>query len=566
MLSITAATVWVVMSIALSLLMVLGYALFDLGSIRPKNTPGTIVRHLVVTCATVLFFLFMGFGLYFGGNGGFFGVLDFFTLGNYGPTLPDGVSLPLFVASQLVVCVAAANIVCGTLAERSSISAQIGISLVIGLLVFPFVNRWTWGTGWLAERGFHDFVGSASLNVTAGTTALIGAVLMGPRAGKYEQDGSVSALPGQSLMTCMVGTLLIVIGWFGLVGVSLPVYGVADGEALGQAFLSMLLVPSVALLTSAVISQLRYSSLDIPMMLNAFIGGLVSISCGADIIHPALGVLLGIVAGCVVVFGIEVLERCLRIDDPVGAIAAHGICGLLGFVFVGIFAPEQGLLAGNVDFFLVEILGALAIVAWSAFFSWAVFEIIQRATGLRVMPSEEEGGLGLSGPSLNNAYSAYMPALSPSALQTGTKPVPDLPASATIPLELAAGADTAPLKKVEIICRPQSLEHLREALRTIGVTGMTVYEVQGCGEQKGARESYRGVPVDVGLIPKVKVDMVVSRVPVSEVVRATREALYTGHIGDGKIFIYGVAEAIKVRTGEHGYDAVQNFDEAPVRA
>ncbi len=559
--TITASTAWMVFSTALALLVVLGYALFDIGSVRSKNSTGTVVRHLLVTCATTLLFLFMGFGLYFGGQGGFFGVLDFFTLGNYGPDLPEGVPLALFILSQTVVCVIAANIVCGAVAERSNIASQVAIALVIGLFVFPFVSRWTWGAGWLAAYGFHDFAGTASLNLTAGVVALVAAALTGPRAGKYDDAGVACALPGQSMTRCFIGMMLIFVGWFGLVGVALPVFGTESLESLGQALLNMLLVPSVSLLVAMAISQVRYGCIDIPVVLNAFVGGLVAVSSGADVLGYGFAALLGIVVGAVVVAGIELLERALKIDDPVGAVASHGLCSVAGLVFVGLFASDDGLIFGGAAFCGIELLGAVMICAWSALFSWIVLAITRRVFDLRVLDAEEETGLGLSGPSLNNAYAAYLPALSADAYRTGAAPVPDLPPSIAVPLELAGDVDSYPLKKVEVLCRPACLERLREELRAIGVTGMTVYQAEGCGEQRGSRETYRGVSVDVGLVPKIKIDIVVSRVPVADVVKAARRALYTGHIGDGKIFIYGVAEAVKVRTGEHGFDAVQSYQE-----
>ncbi len=556
--SITAATVWTVAGTSLVALMLLGYALFDVGSVAKKNTSGTIVRHLVVTFASTLGFLFVGFGLFFGGHGGFFGVLDFFTLGNYGPSLPDGVPLSLFIASQAIVCAVCANIVCGALAERSNIAANVAVALVIGLLVYPFVNRWTWGAGWLANLGFHDFAGSASLNVVAGVVAVVAAALMGPREGKYV-DGEVRALPGQSLTRCLEGSLLIFVGWFGLMGVSCLVFGVSDVDAFGQALLGMLFASSASALAVVAVTKVRYGGVDVPMALNGLVGGLVAVSSAADILSPLFCAVCGVLAGIVVVLGTEWVERSPKIDDPVGCIVTHGFCGVLGLVLAGVFG-EGGLIFGGVGFFAVEVLGCVAIIAWTAALTLLVLFCVRRSFDLRVLSSEETAGLGLSGPSLNNAFMEYLPELKPAALQEAGTRAPDLPINVAVPLSLMGGAEECTLKKVEVICRPTRLEALREELNHIGVTGMTISEVRGCGEQKGARETYRGVPVSVEFVPKVQVDLVVSKVPVADVVSAARKALYTGHIGDGKIFVYGVAEAVKVRTGEHGYDAVQSID------
>lgn len=564
---ITACTVWLVFGTALAALAVLGYALFDVGSVRSRNTSGTIARHLVVTFASVLGFLFMGFGLVYGGGGGFFGVLDFFTLGNYGPALPEGVSLSLFVASQAVVCALVSNIVCGALAERSSIASQVAVALVVSMAVFPFVSRWTWGAGWLAALGFHDFAGSASINLVAGVVALVGCVLMGPRAEKYAADGSVRALPGQSLGRCLEGVMLVYVGWFGVVAVALLAYGTSGAEGLGQALLGLLAASASATLATAVVSWARYGCVDVSVMLNGLVGGLVAASSGADVMNPVLSGLVGIVAGVAVPFSIELLERRLRVDDPVGAVATHGVCGLVGLVAAGLFGSEGPLFSGASGFgFLgAELLGAIAICLWSAVFSLIVLLIVRKTVDLRVLDSEEMGGLGLTGPTLTNGFVEYLPGLVPGALGGDAVPrrVPDLPVESAVPLELAGDVSGYRLKKVQVLCRPTCLRALRRELEGVGVTGMTVAHVEGCGEQRGAREVYRGCPVDVELIPKVQVDIVVSRVPVEDVVTAARRALYTGHVGDGKIFVYGVAEAVKVRTGEHGYDAVQGINELP---
>lgn len=551
---ITSATVWTVALSALVALMVPGYALFDLGSVRKKNTAGTIVRHLLITSVSVLSFLFIGFGLSFGGQGGFFGVLDFFTLGNYGPSLPAGVSFTLFVASQAAVVAALANIVCGSLSERSNLGSQVATGIVLGFLVFPFVNRWTWGAGWLAAAGFHDFAGSSSLNLVAGAVALVASALMGPRAGKYGKDGrgDPEALPGQSMTLVLLGTLLVFVGWFGMLGVSSVVYGLSSQEALGNAYLGMFIASGLSCLAAMGISQARYGCIDVPLTLNGLIGGLVAVSAGADILNPFADILIGAAAGAAVVFGSEWVERTLRVDDPVGAIATHGLCGMLGLLGTGLLAGAEAPLA-------VELLGGIAIVAWASAFTWIVLFLVRRSHDLRVLDEEETVGLGLSGTTLNNAFVAYLPG--PGEDPDHARRAKDIPPDMAVPLTLEGGASSCRLKLVRILCRPARLDALREELGKIGVTGMTVAQVAGCGEQLGAHETYRGLPVDVKLVPKTEVSVVVSKVPAERVVAAARRALYTGHIGDGKIFVFGVADAVKVRTGEHGYDAVQNLDE-----
>jgi Amt family ammonium transporter len=359
-----------------------------------------------------------------------------------------------------------------------------------------------------------------------------------------------------------MGSMLILAGWFGLVCVSSLAYGAADIDALGGALLGMLVSASVSTLTASFVSQLRYGSIDVPITLNGLVGGLVAVSSGADVISPFLCGIVGLASGLVVVFGIEWVERSLKVDDPVGTVVTHGFCGLLGLLLTGLFASGEGLAFGGLTLMGVQLLGALAIGVWACALTYLVLSGVRRSFDLRVFDAEERGGLGLSGPSLNNAYAEYLPASTLGRLGTDKRHrVPDLPIDVAVPLVLLGGAMDCKLQKIQIICRPAYLDTLREKMREIGVTGMTILEVRGCGEQKGARETYRGIPVNVEFVPKIQVDIVVSKIPVDVVVMAARRALYTGHIGDGKIFIYGVAEAVKVRTGEHGYDAVQNIDE-----
>ncbi|MBS5450949.1 MAG: adenylate cyclase [Coriobacteriia bacterium] len=564
---ITADTVWIVLGSALVLFMVGGYLLFDIGSTRSKSTQGVVVRHLLVTFTSILTFMFLGYGLFFGGTGGFFGVLDFFSLGSYGPTLPDGVPSSLFVLSQALVCAVCANIVAGTIAERASIACHVVYSIVLALLIYPMASNWTWGNGFLAQMGFHDFAGTASLNLVGGTVALVAAMLVGARSGKYDDAGRPQAIPGQSIGLQAVGVFVIFFGWFGLMGVCTLSFGTASLDALGVAFLNMVVAAVVSGLTALIATSVRYGSCDVPVVLNALIGGLVACSSGADVMLPVWALVVGALAGLVSVFGIEYVERRFRVDDPVGSVAVHGFSAVLGLLACGLFASGSGLvMGGGAGLFSVELLGAVVVAAWAAVVGWVALSITKKAGSVRVTGPEEAIGLGMSNPSIDNAFSEFLPALGG---EDGTSPkvVRDVPPSQAIPLELGAPAVPAgaaggrpPLRQVRIITKPARLGALKEGLGEIGVTGMTISHVMGYGAQRGARGMYRGVPVVDDMIPKVQVDIVVAKVPVEDVVRAARRALYTGHIGDGKIFVYDVAEAVKVRTGEHGYDAVQGID------
>lgn len=614
--AITADTVWIVLGSALVLFMVGGYLLFDIGSTRTKSTQGVVVRHLLVTFTSVLTFMFLGYGLFFGGSSGFFGVLDFFSLGSYGPSLPTGVPTSLFILSQALVCAVCANIVAGTIAERASIACHVAYSIALALLIYPMASNWTWGDGWIAQMGFHDFAGTASLNLVGGVVALVAAMLVGPRAGKYDEQGRPQAIPGQSIGLQAVGVFVIFFGWFGLMGVCTLSFGTASVDTLGVAFLNMVVSAVVSGLVALITTSVRYGSCDVPVVLNALIGGLVACSSGADVMLPVWALVVGVAAGLVSVFGVEYVERRLHVDDPVGSVAVHGLSAVLGLLACGLFASGSGLvMGGGAALFCVELLGAIVVAAWAAAVGWVVLAITKRAGSVRVTRAEETIGLGMSNPSIDNAFSEFLPALEevgdagaaggtagavgpaggaaggPAGGSTRVRVVRDVPPSEAIPLELGvragdacgaagtpAGADGCqgpgaceaagagetcvrpPLRQVRIITKPARLGALKEKLGEIGVTGMTISQVMGYGAQRGARGMYRGVPVVDDMIPKVQVDIVVAKVPVGEVVRAARQALYTGHIGDGKIFVYDVAEAVKVRTGEHGYDAVQGID------
>ena len=592
--SISAATVWIVLGCSLTLFMLAGYLLFDVGSTRRKSVPGVVVRHLLVTFASVLSFLFLGYGLFFGNAGGsFFGVLDFFSLGSYGPALPDGVTPAMFMTSQALVCAVCANIVCGTIAERASISCHVVLAVMLGLLVYPLASNWTWGDGFLAQIGFHDFAGSASLNLVAGVTALVAAMLVGPRAGKYSDRGELQALPGQSLAMQALGVFVIFLGWFGLVGVCSVTFGASSLETFGMAFLNMLVAAVASGLAAMVTTSVRYGSCDVPVILNAVVGGLVAVSSGADVLSSPFALLVGVLAGLACVFGIEYVERRLKVDDPVGSVAVHGGCAVLGLLGCGLFADYQGLvLGGGAALFSAEVLGAVVVGAWAAVTMWVALAVTKRAGSVRVTGPEESIGLGMSNPSVDNAFSEFLPAVTKAGEEDAPRVVRDVPPSEAVPLVLAGAGGLAPagavgaaggadggdgagaaapvagpgaagpgvLRQVRIITKPARLARLKEQLGTIGVTGMTISDVMGYGAQRGARGMYRGVPVVDDMIPKVQVDIVVAKVPVTDVVTAARQALYTGHIGDGKIFVYDVAEAVKVRTGEHGYDAVQGID------
>lgn len=554
-------TMWVLLAAALVFLMQAGFAMVETGFTRAKNAGNIIMKNLMdFSLGTPIFWL-LGFGIMFGAGNGFFGVLDPMVKGEY--ALPDGVPLMAFLIFQTVFCATAATIVSGAMAERTKFSAYCIYSMVISAIIYPVSGHWIWGGGWLAERGFHDFAGSTVVHMVGGICALIGAKILGPRIGKYDKDGKSKAIPGHSITLGALGVFILWFGWFGFnPGSTVSATGDDVILSMSNIFVTTNMAAAVASITVMIITWVRYKKPDVSMTLNGSLAGLVAITAGCDAVSPFGAAMIGLIAGFAVVFAIEFVDKVLKIDDPVGAVGVHGVCGALGTILVGLFAVDGGLFyGGGASYLVTQVIGVLSVIAWVAVSISITFFIIKKTVGLRVSKEEEIDGLDVHEHGLVSAYADFMPVvdLSPSISSTEVKG--DKPVSETIPVTRVKvekeGSTSPKMTKVEIITRQNKFEDLKAAMNAIGVTGMTVTNVMGCGIQKGATEYYRGVPVDMNLLPKVQVEIVVSKVPVDLVVSEARKALYTGNIGDGKIFVYDVENVIKVRTGEVGYDALQ---------
>ena len=550
-------TGWILLGAALVFFMQAGFAMVETGFTRAKNAGNIIMKNLMdFSLGTPIFWL-IGFGIMFGGSGKLIGGLDLFT--NAGG---DWATL-IF---QTVFCATAATIVSGAMAERTKFSAYCIYSMVISAFIYPISGHWIWGGGWLAQMGFHDFAGSTAVHMVGGVAAFIGAAILGPRIGKYGKDGKPRAIPGHSLTLGALGVFILWFCWFGFNGCStVALTGGAD-ETAARVFVTTNLAAAVATVAVMCITWVRYGKPDVSMTLNGSLAGLVAITAGCDMVTPAGAAAIGIIAGFVVVFGIEFIDKVVKVDDPVGAVGVHGLCGATGTILTGIFAyyngnevAKEGLIyGGGFSFLGIQILGVLAVIAWVVVTMTIVFKLIDKTIGLRVSPAEEIMGLDKPEHGLVSAYADFVP-----ATDTVDVPVEALaapaPVTAAVPVtKVVSEGTTATMHKVVIITRQSRFEALKNAMTSIGVTGMTLTNVAGCGQQKGAAEYYRGVPVDAMLLPKIKLELVVSAIPVEKVVETARKALYTGHIGDGKIFVYDVADVVKVRTGERGFDALQD--------
>ena len=549
-------TLWVLLGAALVFFMQAGFAMVETGFTRAKNAGNIIMKNLMdFAIGTPLYWL-VGFGLMFGGSGALIGGLDFLSLGDYSQILPSGVPKGAFLIFQTVFCATAATIVSGAMAERTKFSSYCIYSAVISLLIYPISGHWIWGGGWLSNLGFHDFAGSTAVHMVGGVSALIGAKIIGPRIGKFDANGKPRAIPGHSLTLGALGVFILWFCWFGFNGCSTVSMSGDAIVAAGDIFVTTNLAAAVATVAVMCITWVKYKKPDVSMTLNGSLAGLVAITAGCDTVSPFSAAIIGVIAGFAVVFGIEFIEKKLKIDDPVGAVGVHGVCGALGTLMVGLFSNGAGtggvkglFVGGGFSLLGTQILGVASVILWVTDTVTILFLAIRKFHGLRVEPAVELSGLDISEHGISSSYADFMPAPEPEMKPVEKKPrvEPVVPADGEVKFT-----------KISIVCRQNQLEALKNALGSIGVTGLTVTQVLGCGTQNGQPEYYRGAPVGMTLLPKLKVEVVVSKVPVRVVVETAKKALYTGHIGDGKMFVYDVENVIRVRTGEEGYEALQD--------
>lgn len=557
-------TIWVLLGAALVFFMQAGFAMVETGFTRAKNAGNIIMKNtLDFTIGSIAFWI-LGFGLMFGAtNFGFVGTPDFFVRGDYSSTIPT----MAFFIFQTVFSATAATIVSGAMAERTKFISYCIYSLIISALIYPVSGHWIWGGGWLSNLGFHDFAGSTAVHMVGGIAAFLGAKTLGPRIGKYEKDGKPNAILGHNLTIGALGVFILWFCWFGFNGTS--TVSMTGDDAIVSAstiFVTTNMAAAVATTSAMIITWIRYKKPDVSMTLNASLGGLVAVTAGCDVVTIAGAAAIGFVASLIIIFGIEFLDKKLKVDDPVGAVAVHGMCGSAGTVMVGLFATEGGFLyGGGAGMLLVQATGVLSVGMWVFVTMTIVFKLIDATVGLRVSEEEEITGLDIMEHGLISAYADFMPSLSAVSSYTGYTSAPIHIVRNESPVALAEppiskSSKSAKLTKIVIIINQNKFQSLKEAMNKIEITGMTVTNVLGCGVQKGYHEYYRGVRVDMNLLPKIQVEIVVSKVPARLVIEKAKEVLHTGGIGDGKIFVYDVENAVKIRTGEEGYDALQDED------
>ncbi|MDR1874703.1 MAG: ammonium transporter [Synergistaceae bacterium] len=557
-------TIWVLLASILVFFMQAGFAMVETGFTRAKNAGNIVMKNLMDFCLGSVVFWALGFGLMFGTDlGGVIGMPDFFVRGDYSTTFHTYT----FLMFQTVFCATSATIVSGAMAERTKFASYCVYSVIISALIYPISGHWIWGGGWLAQLNFHDFAGSTAVHMVGGLAALAGAWILGPRIGKYDSEGKAHAIPGHSLTLGALGVFILWFAWFGFNGGS-TVSATGDDAliAMGSIIFNTNLAAAVATSATMLLTWFRYGKPDISMTLNGSLGGLVAITAGCDVVSPAGAFWIGLISAPVLVYGIEFIDQKLRVDDPVGAIGVHGLCGALGTILTGVFALEGGLLyGGGAQMVLTQLLGVAATAAWTCGGMLTVFFVIRTVMGLRVSREEELEGLDIREHALVSSYADFMPMSNEAvrflkaeeATPVVVSSIADASIADVVPTVKAAKIPGPKMSKVEIYANPTKLEALKESLNNIGITGLTVTPVTGCGVQKGKTEFYRGAKVEMTLLPKVRVETVVSKVPVQTVVDAAKSVLFSGAPGDGKIFVYDVENVIRISSGEEGFDALQ---------
>ncbi len=553
-------SIWFLIGAALVFFMQCGFAMVETGFTRAKNAGNIIMKNLMDFCIGTIMFIFLGFGLMMSENYlfGVIGIPDLQIFTNF-----DNFPWSSFVFN-LIFCATAATIVSGAMAERTKFISYCIYSGLISLIVYPIEAGWVWNSqGWLAQFGFVDFAGSACIHTVGGISALIGAAMVGPRIGKYSKDGKPRAIPGHSLTLGALGVFILWFGWYGFNGAA-----ATDITQLAQIFATTTVAPAAATCATMIYTWIKNGKPDVSMSLNGSLAGLVAITAGCHTVDILGSLIIGIIAGIIVVIAVEVVDSKLKVDDPVGAIAVHMCNGIWGTIAVGIFSKDEatlGLLYGGGFTQLgKQLLGILCISVYTAAFMTIIFLVIKKTIGLRASKEEEVKGLDLTEHGLSSSYADFMPV--PQILTGKTDKENTVPPEKAVevnlltPVEKSADKDRPKLTNISIVTKQSKFTELNTALTHIGITGMTVTQVLGCGTQKGNTEYYRGVEVEMNLLPKIRIDIVVSKIPVKTVVDTAVKALYTGHIGDGKIFIYDVEDVVKIRTGETGFDALQDHE------
>lgn len=550
----SADTIWIAICTVLVFFMQTGFAMLETGFTRKKNSCNVIMKNIMDFAVGSIFYWILGFGIMFGATTGVVGVIDLFSNGDCSAasqTIPQ----PVFMAWQLVFCATSATIVSGAMAERTAFKSYLIYSAVMSAVVYPISGCWIWNAnGWLAQLGFHDFAGGTAVHLLGGSAAFAGAAVLGARIGKYDKKKKSRAILGQNIPLAALGAFILWVSWFGFNGGSVVTSESGfDLVAIGSVFMNTILSSSACAVSAMIITWVRYGKSDITMTLNGIVAGLVAVTAGADQLPHYAALLVGVGAAFVMIYGIEFIDHICKVDDPVGAISVHGLCGAFGTIMTGVFSVEKGVIyTGRFNFLGVQLIGVLSVAVYGLAAMTLLFVILKHTVGIRV--SEKAEIMGLDRP--EHGWQSNVTDDLISDLSDGNaKSVTQIDLSK--PIDRSAYKADGKIRKVVILMNSSKFESLKDALDEIDITGMTVTNVNGCGIQKGSTDYYRGSEAKSHLLPKIKVEIVISTVPLGLLVDTVKRVLYSGNIGDGKIFVYEVENVIKIRTDEEGKMALE---------
>lgn len=550
----SADTIWIAICTVLVFFMQTGFAMLETGFTRKKNSCNVIMKNIMDFAVGSIFYWILGFGIMFGATTGVVGVIDLFSNGDCSAasqTIPQ----PVFMAWQLVFCATSATIVSGAMAERTAFKSYLIYSAVMSAVVYPISGCWIWNAnGWLAQLGFHDFAGGTAVHLLGGSAAFAGAAVLGARIGKYDKKKKSRAILGQNIPLAALGAFILWVSWFGFNGGSVVTSESGfDLVAIGSVFMNTILSSSACAVSAMIITWVRYGNSDITMTLNGIVAGLVAVTAGADQLPHYAALLVGVGAAFVMIYGIEFIDHICKVDDPVGAISVHGLCGAFGTIMTGVFSVEKGVIyTGRFNFLGVQLIGVLSVAVYGLAAMTLLFVILKHTVGIRVSEKAEIMGLDRS----EHGWQSNVTDDLISDLSDGNaKSVTQIDLSK--PIDRSAYKADGKIRKVVILMNSSKFESLKDALDEIDITGMTVTNVNGCGIQKGSTDYYRGSEAKSHLLPKIKVEIVISTVPLGLLVDTVKRVLYSGNIGDGKIFVYEVENVIKIRTDEEGKMALE---------
>lgn len=550
----SADTIWIAICTVLVFFMQTGFAMLETGFTRKKNSCNVIMKNIMDFAVGSIFYWILGFGIMFGATTGVVGVIDLFSNSDCSAasqTIPQ----PVFMAWQLVFCATSATIVSGAMAERTAFKSYLIYSAVMSAVVYPISGCWIWNAnGWLAQLGFHDFAGGTAVHLLGGSAAFAGAAVLGARIGKYDKKKKSRAILGQNIPLAALGAFILWVSWFGFNGGSVVTSESGfDLVAIGSVFMNTILSSSACAVSAMIITWVRYGKSDITMTLNGIVAGLVAVTAGADQLPHYAALLVGVGAAFVMIYGIEFIDHICKVDDPVGAISVHGLCGAFGTIMTGVFSVEKGVIyTGRFNFLGVQLIGVLSVAVYGLAAMTLLFVILKHTVGIRVSEKAEIMGLDRS----EHGWQSNVTDDLISDLSDGNaKSVTQIDLSK--PIDRSAYKADGKIRKVVILMNSSKFESLKDALDEIDITGMTVTNVNGCGIQKGSTDYYRGSEAKSHLLPKIKVEIVISTVPLGLLVDTVKRVLYSGNIGDGKIFVYEVENVIKIRTDEEGKMALE---------